>query len=216
MAGVCHPARVVSGDYYDFIPLDSCSTALIISDISGKGISAALLMASVQSSLHAQLTIGKNGGISTATLVSRLNRQLYESTPPEKYATFYCGLYDDRSGLLAYTNAGHLAPILIRQQKVIRLESNGMAVGLFPEFPYEQNIIQLCAGDLITAFTDGITECENGQGEQFGDERLTDLLVHHYDRPLDEIARIITDAVGNWASDLDKRDDTTILLARRL
>jgi phosphoserine phosphatase RsbU/P len=216
LAGVCHPARVVSGDYYDFIPLDSRSTALVIGDISGKGISAALLMATVQSSLHAQLTIGKNGGISTATLVSRLNRQLYENTAPEKYATFYCGLYDDQSGLLAYTNAGHLAPLLIRQQNVIRLESNGMAVGLFPEYPYEQNVLQLNAGDLLTAFTDGITESENAQGEQFGEQRLSDLLIRYRERPLDEISRIITDTVRNWASDIDNQDDTTILLARRL
>jgi phosphoserine phosphatase RsbU/P len=216
LAGVCHPARVVSGDYYDFIPLDSRSTALVIGDISGKGISAALLMASVQSSLHAQLTIGKNGGISTATLVSRLNRQLYENTPPEKYATFYCGLYDDQSGLLTYTNAGHLAPLLIRQQNVIRLESNGMAVGLFPEVPYEQNVLQLCAGDLLTAFTDGITETENANGEQFGEQRLSDLIIRYRERPLDEISRIVTDAVRNWASDIDMQDDTTIVLARRL
>ncbi|HEU5237754.1 MAG TPA: SpoIIE family protein phosphatase, partial [Pyrinomonadaceae bacterium] len=121
LTGICNPARVVSGDYYDFIPVDSRSTALVIGDISGKGISAALLMASVQSSLHAQLSLGKNGGISTATLVARLNRQLYESTPPEKYATFYCGLYDDQSGLLAYTNAGHLPPILVRQREILKL-----------------------------------------------------------------------------------------------
>jgi phosphoserine phosphatase RsbU/P len=216
LKGVCHPARVVSGDYYDFIPLDGRSTALIIGDIAGKGISAALLMASVQSSLHAQLTMGKNGAVSPATVVSRLNRQLYENTPPEKYATFYCGLYDDQCGSLAYTNAGHLAPILIRQRNVIRLESNGMAVGMFPEFPYEQNVIQLSTGDLLTAFTDGITESENARGEQFGEERLTELLIKYRERPLDELARIVTDAVGNWASDIEKQDDTTILLARRI
>jgi phosphoserine phosphatase RsbU/P len=214
LSGVCNPARVVSGDYYDFIPVDSHSTALVIGDISGKGISAALLMASVQSSLHAQLSLGKNGGISTATLVARLNRQLYESTPPEKYATFYCGLYDDQSGLLAYTNAGHLAPILVRQKEIFKLESNGMVVGMFPEFPYEQNVIQLLPGDLLTAFTDGITEAENARGEQFGEERLTDLLVRYRDRPLDEIMRAITDTVGDWASDIDKQDDITLLLGR--
>ena len=216
LSGVCNPARVVSGDYYDFIPVDSHSTALVIGDISGKGISAALLMASVQSSLHAQLSLGTNGGISTATLVARLNRQLYESTPPEKYATFYCGLYDDQSGLLAYTNAGHLAPILVRQKEIFKLESNGMVVGMFPEFPYEQNVIQLLPGDLLTAFTDGITESENARGEQFGEERLTDLLVRYRDRPLDEIMRAITDTVGNWASDIDKQDDITLLLGRRI
>jgi phosphoserine phosphatase RsbU/P len=216
LMGVCHPARIVSGDYYDFIPLDGRSTALIIGDIAGKGISAALLMASVQSSLHAQLTIVKNGALSTATVVSRLNRQLYENTSPEKYATFYCGLYDDQSGSLAYTNAGHLAPILIRRRDVIRLESNGMAVGMFPESPYEQNIIQLSVGDLLTAFTDGITESENVRGEQFGEERLSELLIKYRDRPLDEIIRIVTDAVRDWASDIEKQDDITILLARRV
>jgi sigma-B regulation protein RsbU (phosphoserine phosphatase) len=216
LTGVCNPARVVSGDYYDFIPVDSHSTALVIGDISGKGISAALLMASVQSSLHAQLSLGKNGGISTATLVARLNRQLYESTPPEKYATFYCGLYDDESGILAYTNAGHLAPILVRQQEILKLESNGMVVGMFPEFPYEQSVIQLQKGDLLTAFTDGITESENARGEQFGEERLTDLLVRHRDRPLDEIMRAVTDTIRDWASDIDKQDDITLLLGRRI
>src|SRR5262245_60866724 len=163
--------------------------------MSGKGISAALLMASVQSSLHAQLSLGKNGGISTATLVSRLNRQLYESTPPEKYATFYCGLYDDDRCQLSYTNAGHLAPILIRRKEIMRLESNGMAVGLFPDSPYEQNLVDLVPGDLLIAFTDGITESENAEGEQFGEDRLTDLLIRHSDRPLDDIVRTVTDAV---------------------
>jgi phosphoserine phosphatase RsbU/P len=217
LLGVCNPARVVSGDYYDFIPIDSRSTAVVIGDISGKGISAALLMASVQSSLRAQLRMGGNGiGLSTATLVSRLNRQLYESTPPEKYATFYCGFYDDQIGRLAYTNAGHLAPILIRRRSVTRLESNGMAVGLFPESTYEQTFIDLEAGDLLIAFTDGITESENAVGEQFGDRQLIDLVMRNRERPLDEIMRTITNAVRDWASDLDNQDDTTMLLARRL
>ena len=216
LAGACNPARVVSGDYYDFIPLGPRSIALVIGDIAGKGISAALLMASVQSSLHAQLTMGANGGLSTASLVARLNRQLYESTAPEKYATFYCGIYNEQNGRLSYTNAGHLAPILIRQGKITRLESNGMVVGMFPDSPYEQNAVDLQPGDLLTAFTDGITESENAQGVQFGDERLVELLIRNSDRPLDEIVKVVTYAVRDWAYDLDNQDDTTMLLARRL
>jgi sigma-B regulation protein RsbU (phosphoserine phosphatase) len=216
LTGVCNPARIVSGDYYDFVPFDSRSTALVIGDISGKGISAALLMASLQSSLHAQLTIGANGGISTSAIVSRLNRQFYENSPPEKYATFYCGVYDDDQGSLLYTNAGHLAPILVRCGTVLRLESNGMAVGMFPDFPFEQTSLDLQRGDLLIAFTDGITESENSRGEQFGEERLTELLIHTSDRPLDDIVQTVTEAVRNWASDPDNQDDTTILLARRL
>lgn len=213
--GLCNPARVVSGDYYDFIQLDPRCTAIVIGDISGKGISAALLMASVQAALHAQLTMGTNGGLSTATLVARLNRQLYENTTPEKYATFYLGLYDDTSGLLAYTNAGHLAPILVRNGSVLRLESNGMVVGMFPDFPYEQQVVQLHAGDLLAAFTDGITESEDANGEQFGEQRLADLLIRNQDRPLNEIVTAVTDSLRSWTSDFDNRDDTTILLARR-
>ncbi len=216
LTGLCNPARVVSGDYYDFIPIDSRSMALIIGDISGKGISAALLMASVQSSLHAQLTAGANGSVSPAVLVSRLNRQLYENTPPEKYATFYCGVYDEQNGRLSYTNAGHLAPLLVRRNNVIRLESNGMAVGLFPDFPYEQSAIELQPGDLLMAFTDGITESENAAGDQFGETRLTELLIRSSEKPLDEIVQVITSAIKDWAYDLDNQDDTTILLARRL
>ena len=216
LAGVCKPARVVSGDYYDFIPIGQRSTAIIIGDIAGKGVSAALLMASVQSALHAQLAMDASEVHSTAALVSRLNRQLYENTPPEKYATFFCGLYDNHSSRLSYTNAGHLAPMVIRRAEVLRLESNGTVVGLFPDFPFEQSAIDLRSGDLLAAFTDGITESENKNGEQFGDANLLELLVRHRDKPVEEIFTIVTDAVRNWAYDLDNQDDITMLLARRL
>jgi len=216
LTGRCNPARVVSGDYYDFIPFDPRWTALVIGDIAGKGISAALLMASIQSSLHAQLKLSSNGVVSTATLVERLNRQLYENTSAEKYASFYCGVYDDQNGNLLYTNAGHLPPILVRRGKTSRLEPNGMVVGIFPDSPYEQDLIELQRGDLLAAFTDGITESEDAKGEQFGEIRLTDLLVRHSEKPLDDIIQIVTDAVRNWAYDLDNQDDTTMLLARRL
>jgi len=216
LAGVCNPARVVSGDYYDFITVDAVHVALVIGDISGKGISAALLMASMQSSLHAQLAMNSSEAVSISALVSRLNRQLYENSPPEKYATFYCGMYDDEKGQLIYTNAGHLAPILIRGGKVIRMESNGMAVGMFPDAPYVQNAIDLQPGDLFTAFTDGITESENGQGEEFGDGRLIELLLSNCEKPLDEIVKIVSRAVRDWAYDLANQDDTTMLLARRV
>lgn len=218
LAGVCNPARVVSGDYYDFVPLlNPDRTAIVIGDIAGKGISAALLMASIQSALHAQLGLSNSDGdMSTATLVARLNRQLYENTSPEKYATFYCAVYDDQSGQLAYTNAGHLPPILIRSGKASRLEVNGMVVGILPDFAYGQNIIELQRGDLLAAFTDGITESENEQAEQFGDERLTQLLIDNAEKPLEEIVQIVTRTVREWAYDLDNQDDTTMLLARRL
>jgi len=216
LAGVCNPARVVSGDYYDFIPIESHGAAVVIGDISGKGISAALLMAAVQSSLHAQLAMGEGGDHSTATLVTRLNRQLYANTPPEKYCTFYCAMYDEKNNRLTYTNAGHLAPILIRNGRALRFESNGTVVGIFPEYPFEQVNVGLESGDLLAAFTDGITESENAQEEQFGEDRLIDLLNRNSHRPLNEIIQTVMDAVSSWAYDPAARDDITMLLARKL
>ena len=216
LAGVCNPARVVSGDYYDFIPIASRGAAVVLGDISGKGISAALLMASVQASLHAQLAMDTDTEVSTATLVTRLNRQLYASTPPEKYATFYCAVYDERNNRLSYTNAGHLAPILIRNGQAIRLESNGTVVGIFPEYPFEQATIDLQTGDLLAVFSDGITESEDAQEEQYGDDRLIELLTANSGRPLNEIIQLVMDTIGKWGHDPSARDDITMLLARKL
>jgi sigma-B regulation protein RsbU (phosphoserine phosphatase) len=211
---VCNPARVVSGDYYDFIPLKARGVAVVVGDISGNGY-LRLLMASVQASLHAQLAMDTGEDVSTATIVTRLNRQLYENTPPEKYATFYCAVYDDHKSCLTYTNAGHLAPILVRDRQVLRLESNGTVVGIFPEYPFEQVDVDLQPGDPLAAFTDGITESENAQEEQFGEGRLIDLLLENAAKPLDEIIQTVMNRVGAWTHDPAVRDDITILLARK-
>jgi sigma-B regulation protein RsbU (phosphoserine phosphatase) len=128
MAGLSIPAKVVSGDYYDFITIQPNSTAIIIGDISGKGISAALLMASVQSSLHAQLSMAESGEVSTATLCSRLNQQLYENTPPEKYATFFCSVWKP---VVVCTQRGHLA-VVLRGSDVIRLIVHGVGLPRIP------------------------------------------------------------------------------------
>jgi phosphoserine phosphatase RsbU/P len=166
--GVCKPARVVSGDYYDFLRLDGNRVGLVLGDISGKGISAALLMAAIQSSLHAQFYDGHSPEtapwalpLSTATVVERLNRQLFAGSPPEKYATFFYAVYDASTRRLAYTTAGHPPPALFRRDEVLRLDTGGTVVGLFSTIHYEQAVVELEAGDLLLAFTDGLTEPEN-------------------------------------------------------
>jgi sigma-B regulation protein RsbU (phosphoserine phosphatase) len=148
--------------------------------------------------------------------MGQLSEQLYENTPAEKYATFFCSTYDDRTGNLLYTNAGHLPPILIRGNQTIRLDVGGTVVGLMPIFSYDQQTVELQPGDLLAMFTDGVTEAEDASGEQFGDERLARLLMEHKDKPLEEIVKIVADRVRAWAHDPDNADDTTILLARRL
>jgi sigma-B regulation protein RsbU (phosphoserine phosphatase) len=229
MTGVCHPARMVSGDYYDFIRLHDSNVAVAIGDVAGKGISAALLMASIQSIMRMQLTAGapmhavaatgggNRGGrmaLSAAELVSQLNRQVCANTAPEKFATFYFGLYDDESRVLTYTNAGHLPPILMRDGQAERLEVTGTVVGAFPLAGYEEKRVQLRAGDLLVAFTDGIVEPENEYGEAFGEEKLIDLLLRYEQREPEEIMARIMETVEQWTGSSELYDDMTLLLAR--
>ncbi len=219
--GVCKPARVVSGDYYDFLQLGENCVGLVLGDVAGKGISAALLMAAIQSSLRAQFSNGLSpeGMVAatpfrTAEVVSRLNRQLYESTSREKYATFFCAVYDAASRKLTYTNAGHLPPMLFRGGSILRLETGGTVVGLFSPVSYEQAEVQLQAGDLLLAFSDGITEPENSYGEQFGEERLLETAQRALSAPPQELVEEIYRSVSDWTGSPDLQDDMTLVVAR--
>jgi phosphoserine phosphatase RsbU/P len=227
MTGVCHPARMVSGDYYDFMRLQDSTLAFAIGDVAGKGISAALLMAAIHSTMRTQLTAGMpvaaaagNGGVharhSTAHLVAQLNTQLYNTTSPEKYATFYFGIYDDETNTLTYTNAGHLPPILVRRGEPQLLEVTGTVVGAFPFARYEEQKIQLASGDMLVAYTDGIVEPENEYGEMFGEQRLTDLLVKHAHLDAEEIIARVMEGVREWTGAGELQDDMTMLVARRI
>jgi phosphoserine phosphatase RsbU/P len=214
LSGICHPAQQVSGDYYDFLRLEDSSMAMAIGDVAGKGISAALLMATIQSAMRSQLTGA--GQISTAQVVSSLNRQLFASTAPEKYVTFYFGIYDDTTGTLTYTNGGHPPPILISDGTVRKLEVTGTVVGAFPAAQYEERQIALAPGDLLVAYTDGITEPENAYGEMFGEERLIDVLVKHQNADAGEIVSRSLEAALQWTGSPELQDDMTMLIARRV
>src|ERR1700722_12868986 len=192
LAGSCQPARMVSGDYYDYLRLPDGNLALAIGDVAGKGISAALLMASIQSIVRTQLAAGMP---STSSLVAQLNRQLYASTAPEKYATFFFGAYDERSRILTYTNAGHLPPLLLRGGESQLLEVTGTVVGAFPVIHYEEQTVEIRPGDLLIAYTDGITEPENAYGEEFGVERLTETVLRYQNTEPKEIVARIMEAV---------------------
>lgn len=224
---VCQPARLVSGDYYDYDMLDDTQIALAIADVAGKGISAALLMAALQSSLRAQLQgaldlvpAGGNGhggaGISTSHVVSNLNRQLHSTTSLEKYATFCLGIYDEPASTFTYTNAGHLPPLLVRNRRVERLDVNGTVVGAFPFSEYNESRVILRPGDLLVFYTDGITEPENEYEQMFSEDRLVDLLIRNADRDEEDIIRIVLDSVRQWTASEELQDDMTLLLARRV
>ncbi len=214
--GHCSPARTVSGDYYDYLSLMDSKLGLAIGDVAGKGISAALLMATVQSSLRTQLRASPDASAATAQLVSQLNQQLYAYTSPEKFATFYFGIYDGLTGSLTYTNAGHPPPIVIRDGSALRLETNGMVVGAFPFAEYGESRIDLQPGDLLVCFTDGITEPENEYGEMFGEERLIELLLKQSWRKPREVIDAVYAAVRQWTWSPEAQDDMTMLVARRI
>jgi len=219
LKGVCSPARMVSGDYYDFMALPNDGLAFAIGDVAGKGISAALLMATIQSTMRTQLSTA-NGSplehLSPAKMVGTLNRQLYATTSPEKYATFYFALYDEALHTLTYTNAGHLAPMLLRGNDLRMLDSTGTVVGAFPVAVYEEKIVTLEQGDVLLAYTDGIVEPENVYGEMFGEDRLKDLLVKYARADSTELIARTMEAVVHWTGEGELQDDMTMVVARRL
>ncbi len=233
--GICRPARTVSGDYYDFLPLDSDKVALAVGDVSGKGISAALLMATIHSavraySLEAAVTPAMsavadggyqgstlayaNGELSPAALISLLNRQLFHSTPSEKYATLFFGTYDGPGRSLNYCNAGHLAPLVLHGDgSMSRLEVGGLVVGLFDGLAYDETQVQLSPGDIFVGYSDGITEPENDFGE-FGEQRLMELVRENRNLPLARISELVISAVLDWIGGAEQPDDMTLVLAR--
>ena len=221
LTAVCRPARIVSGDYYDYECTHDTYVALAIGDVAGKGISAALLMATLQSSLRTQLNTHLSNGSSAgppsaARLVSQLNQYLYANTTAEKYTTLCLGLYDEASGFFIYTNGGHLPPALVRAGAVHRLDVNGTVVGAFPFAEYDESRIALEPGDLLVFFTDGVTEPENEYGEMFGEERFFDLLVRNAHLGEEEIVRTVVESVRAWTGSEELQDDMTLLLARRV
>jgi sigma-B regulation protein RsbU (phosphoserine phosphatase) len=227
LMGICRPARVVSGDYYDFVAFDNQCLALAIGDIAGKGISAALIMAGVQSALHAQLYQSRGAAsgddscgilktLAPDRLVSQLNRQLYESTSASTFATFCYLTYDDAEGRLTYCNAGHLPPLIVGHDGTRRLTRGGLVLGILPDASYESESVILRRGDLLVCYTDGITEPENSYGGEFGEDRLIQVIQKVYNRPSREVAAAILQAVEAWSDSPEAADDMTLLVARRL
>ena len=211
LIGVCQPARMVSGDYYDYLCLPNGNLGIAIGDVAGKGISAALLMASIQSIMRTQLAAGPH---SPAEVVAQLNRQLYANTAPEKYATFFFGIYDEQARTLTYTNAGHLPPLLVRPAGVQLLEVTGTVVGAFPSIRYGEKSVPVGEGDVFVAYTDGITEPENAYGEEFGVERLAAVTMNYRSSAVANIAAKIMEAVTEWSAASEMPDDMTVVIAK--
>lgn len=236
--GFCRPARSVSGDYYDFLSLGPERLLLAVGDVSGKGISAALLMATIHSAVRAYSVEGvpalrqlqavgdgppvrsrvesliEGAEVCPGSLLSLLNHQLYHSTPQEKYATLFLAMYEAQSRRLIFSNAGHLPPLVLSKTGIVkRLEDGGTVVGLFDDIHYDEDSVQLRPGEIFLAYSDGVTEPENDFGE-FGEERLIELVQENRDLPLERISEIVTAAVDDWIGGAEQPDDVTLVLAR--
>ena len=214
LAGISLPARSVGGDYYDFLDLGNHRVGIALADVAGKGIAAALIMSVVQASLR---VLASEEDVSLATLAARMNRFLHRSTGSSKYATFFYAQIDEPTRRLRYINAGHNPPYLLRctaGRSIEELPAGGTVIGLFPQSTFEEASIDLHPGDVLIAFTDGVPEALNPQDEEFGEERLKELLRQSAHLPVSEMAAEITNHLKTWIADAAQYDDLTFILLK--
>ncbi len=213
--GTCRPAQEVGGDYYDFLELPNQKLGIAIGDVSGKGIPASLLMASLQASLRGQIMAASIG---IDCVIENINRLIYAATPANRYATFFYGQYDPAFRRLSYVNAGHNAPIVLRKQRsapeCIRLETGGPPVGLLPQSTYKSGQIDLQPGDLVILFTDGISETMNPAEEEWGECRLIEALANSAGNCPAEVVRTLFNAADTFAAGAPQHDDMTLIVFR--
>jgi len=212
LGAVCSPARVVSGDYYDFICLGPTAVGIAVADIAGKGIFAALLMASLQAALRSTASLDGNAG--TARLVSLLNTHLFKNTSDDRYATLFYATYDAATHSLTYTNAGHLPPFLFVDGCVQQLDRGGTVVGLFETPPFEEVTLRIAPGALLVAFSDGLTEAASPTGEELGASRVKEEILRHRNMPPQQLAESLVAMAARWSGTTEQADDVTVVVAR--
>jgi sigma-B regulation protein RsbU (phosphoserine phosphatase) len=214
-AGHCRPALGVGGDYYDFLALPEGHLGVAIGDVSGKGIAAALMMASLQASLRSEATRAPDN---LATAVGNINRLVYEASSSNRYATFFYGQYDPASGQFDYVNAGHNPPMLFHvgdgRDTVTRLEPGGTVIGLLESALYDQGSVLLRAGDVLVAFTDGISEAMNLDDEEWGEDLLLETIRGCRDLSSQEMLDCLFDAASKYAGAAPQHDDMTLVVLR--
>ncbi|HTZ49595.1 MAG TPA: SpoIIE family protein phosphatase [Verrucomicrobiae bacterium] len=211
---ICKAARSVSGDYYDFIQLSPTKVALAIADISGKGISAALLMASLQAALRSQLLTSGSENMGTAELVSRLNKHLVRNTGDDRFATFFVAIYDLAARKLRYTNAGHLPGFCISDGKAQHLDVGGIVLGIVEDYAFKEACVDVPPNAVVIAYSDGLVEPENAYGEEFGVSRLEAAAQRVRQAAPRKIAESLMTAAEEWASTPEQADDMTVIVAK--
>jgi sigma-B regulation protein RsbU (phosphoserine phosphatase) len=224
LCGFCQPASQVGGDYYDFVPLGDNRAGICIADVAGKGISAALLMSVVQASLRGQL-FNPQVQVSARNLVTMLNRLICASVSTARYVTCFYGQFDAADGSFRFVNAGHNPPLLLRRadsgskeagddRAFQSLSSGGLVLGMFPESQFEEEEVRLRSGDVLVAYTDGVTEAMNMQQEEFSEERLRAAIVDASSQSAKEILSHIVSSVTQWSKGAAQHDDITVVVLK--
>ncbi|HTT33354.1 MAG TPA: SpoIIE family protein phosphatase [Methylomirabilota bacterium] len=210
-AGICHQAREVGGDYYDFLDLGSKRLGFVIGDISGKGIAAALLMANLQANLRSQCAIALD---QPQRFLCSVNQLFCENTTDGAFATLFFAEYDDAAHRLRYANCGHLPALLLRRDDSLeRLEATATVLGVFKKWDCSISEIQMCPGDTLALYTDGITESFNGADEEFGEDRLVEVLRRHRELCSSDLLAAIVSEVRHF-SPSEQHDDVTLIVAK--
>jgi len=210
-AGICVQARAVGGDYYDFLNFGQGRLGLVIGDISGKGIAAALLMANLQANLRSQFAVALEDPCHFMPLVNRL---FYESTADHHYATLFFAIYEDNLKRLRYANCGHMPALLLRNDgNIERLDATGTVVGLFEEWDCAIEERTLSSGDTLLLYTDGVTEACNDAGEEFGEQRLAEALLRNHALPPQAMLEQLVKEIRLFSS-VEQADDLTVIVAK--
>jgi phosphoserine phosphatase RsbU/P len=210
-AAFCRPARFVGGDYYDFVTLPGGKIALTQGDVSGKGVAAAVLMASIQTSLRSQLMLAPE---SLARLMSDFNSAVCSFSAADRYSTLFCSVLELSTKKLTYVNAGHVRPLLLRGGKFLYLSTGGFPVGLFDLVVYEQETVQLERGDTVLCYSDGFSDASNLQSQPFGDPEVEQLLLRNRDASVAEIINNLVMAADTFAGSAPQADDMTAVAMR--
>jgi sigma-B regulation protein RsbU (phosphoserine phosphatase) len=207
----CRQVQELGGDFYDFLPLPDSRLALAVGDASGKGLAAALMISNVQSSLRtAAMFTGHDG----AAALQAVNRQVYGSSLANRYATLFYGVFDRATRRLRYVNAGHNPPMIIRRDgSIIWLEAGGAPVGMFPDWTYEEGVVQLNPGDMVLAYTDGVVEAVDPDGEEWGVESLRTAAAASGAHCADDMVDAIFKSMDEFSQGC-RTDDATVVVLR--
>ena len=216
-AGFCRSARMVGGDYYDFVALPDGLFAITLGDVSGKGISAAVLMASIQALLRSQLL---RAPMPVSALMNELNLAVYRCSTVDRYSTLFCGVFDAKRTKLTYVNAGQVEPIVVRfsgpEPSVQRPGEGGFPIGLLDGAQYKQGTVELGRGDIVVCFSDGISEATNGADEFWGDEDVQKVLLDNRNASARQLVEKVVEAADGFVAGAEQSDDMTIVAARIL